>query len=211
MWSQEKHSDGENDEKNQDPAQTAPAQSKPAEVEIKILRADYENLLARVKEFENLREQFLRSAADFDNARKRLAKERDEFVKFSQESLIRELLPVLDNFERALDHAGEENEKGLKSLAAGIQMVLKQLREILKNQGLRRVPTVGEMFDPHRHEAVGYVEADGEADEIVEEVEPGYFLHERLLRAAKVRVRIHGPGSAEKRSPSPDEKQEELT
>lgn len=136
-----------------------------------------------------MRERFLRSAADFENAKKRLAKERDEFVKFNQENLLRELLPVLDNFERALSHVPENLEGPVKAVLTGVQMVFKQVAEILKNQGARRIASVGEIFDPHQHEAVGYVHDKGRENEIVEEVEPGYFLHDRLLRAAKVRVR----------------------
>ena len=105
--------------------------------------------------------------------------------------LIRELLPVLDNFERALSHA--EETKDSKGIKAGVQLVYKQLNEALKAQGVKRMKTAGEIFDPHQHEAVGFVDEPGREDEIVEEVEPGYFLHDRLLRAAKVRVRHPQP------------------
>ena len=152
---------------------------------LTLSRKEYDDLLARLKELEDLRDRYVRSAADFENAKKRLARERDEFVKFSQENLLRQLLPVLDNFERALSHAKDSNDP----VVAGIQMVFKQTSEILKNQGLQRIKTVGEQFDPARHEIVSFVAGGGREDEIVEEVEPGYFLYDRLLRAAKVRVR----------------------
>ena len=150
---------------------------------------EYAELLQRLSELEAIKDRLQRGAADFENAKKRLAKEKDEFVKFSQESLFRELLPVLDNFERALAHADDPKDPQVKGLIAGIQMVFKQMNEILKSKGLRRLKTVGEIFDPHQHEAVGFVHESGREDEIVEEIEPGYFLHDRLLRAAKVRVR----------------------
>ena len=170
--------------------------------EIVLPRKDYDELLARAKELEAMKDRYLRSAADFDNAKKRLMREREEFVKFSQEAMVRELLPVLDNFERALAHAADPKGEHLKGLIAGIQMVHKQLGEILKNQGLKRLKTAGEIFNPHHHEAVAFVHEPGKEDEIVDEVEPGYFLHDRLLRAAKVRVRRSSPA---------EEKQDEIT
>lgn len=149
---------------------------------------EHEELLARLRELEAMREKWLRSAADFDNAKKRLAREKEEYLKFSQENLIRSLLPVLDNFERALAH-GPSEKSGASGVLAGIEMVYKQLNEILKAQGLKRIKTVGEIFDPHAHEAVAFVQDEGRDHEIVEEVEAGYYLHDRLLRAPKVRVR----------------------
>ena len=176
--------------------------------EVRLPRAEYEQLLNRLKELEGVREKLLLSAADFDNAKKRLARERDEFVRFSQENLIRHLLPVLDNFERALAHAGASPAS--EGLVAGIQLVFKQLAEILKRQGLTRLVTVGQRLDPHRHEVVGHVPQEGPEDEIVEEVEAGYLLHDRLLRAAKVRVRV-SPSSEDATPRAVGEKEEEIT
>ncbi len=174
---------------------------------IEILLAEHEELLKKSAELETIRDRVLRSAADFENAKKRLAKERDDFVKFAQESLIRETLPVLDNFERALSHAGEIKDASAKNVVSGIQMVFKQLTEILKTQGLKRLQTIGQKYDPHQHEALGYVYEKGPEDEIVDEIEPGYMLHDRLLRAAKVRVRMSPSGAP----PDSGEKQEEIT
>ncbi len=179
--------------------------------EVRLSRDEFEDLQSRLKELEGLKEKFLRAAADFDNAKKRLVRERDEFVKFSQENLIRHLLPILDNLERALAHAPEEKDPQRKALVSGIQMVQKQFLEILKREGLLRLETVGKTFDPHLHEAVAYQEERGPADEILAEIEPGYTLHGKLLRAAKVRIRI--ASSSEKSHPSvtQEEKQEEIT
>lgn len=175
---------------------------------VEIPRQEYEQTRARLEELEGLREKLLRNAADFENAKKRLSKEKDEFIKFSQESLIRSLLPILDNFDRALAHANEAKEN-MKGLISGIQMVHKQLLDLLRHQGVHRIQTVGQKFDPHVHEAIGYVEAEGKEDKVVEEIEPGYMLHDRLLRAAKVRVG-RSP-SQHKTSLSEEEKQEEIT
>ena len=176
---------------------------------VTLTSEEYEKLLAQAGELEALREKFLRHAADFDNARKRLAKEREEFVKFSQERLIREALPILDNFERALAHWEETNfskPEAVQSLNTGLQMMLKQLLSVLENHGLKRFSSEGEPFDPHRHEAVGQVEEEGPEDVVVHEILPGYLLHDRVLRPAKVRIRVK-KGEA-KEAP---EKEDEIT
>lgn len=166
-------------------------QSQTEEREITLNKADYDAQQQRLRELESMKEQLLRSAADFENAKKRLTRERDEFAKFSQESILKDLLPVLDNFDRALTHAdslGESEKKLIKSVLTGIQMVQKQMQEILKNHGLAKVESLGKSFDPHKHEAVGTVDSDRPADEVVEECEAGYLLHDRLVRAAKVKI-----------------------
>lgn len=164
---------------------------------VHLSRQDYEQLLNQIKELEAMKERLVRSAADYENAKKRLVREREEFVKFSQESILRSLLPVLDNLERAFSHAGTDTSPAFKNLATGIQMVLKQFAEILKSQGLVRIETVGKQFDAHVHESVGYVKEKGRDHEILDEIEAGYFLGEKLLRAAKVRVRVNeDPGES---------------
>lgn len=160
---------------------------------VTLTPEEYEKLLAQAQELETLREKFLRNAADFDNARKRLAKEREEFVKFSQERLIREALPILDNLERALAHWDETDfakPDAVQSLNTGLQMILKQLLNVLESHGLKRFSSQGEPFDPHRHEAVGQVEEEGPEDVVQHEISPGYLLHDRVLRPAKVRIRV---------------------
>ncbi len=168
---------------------------------------ELEQLRAKVAELEGMRERFVRSAADFENAKKRLARDKEEFVKYSQETLLRDLLPVLDNFERALAHIPAGADGPAKAVLTGVQMVFKQMTEILKSQGLKRIVSIGEDFDPHKHEAVGYVHDKGKENVVVEEVEPGYSLHDRLLRAAKVRVR----GASPQNQNAEEEKQDNLT
>lgn len=176
--------------------------------EIRLSAAEYEKLTSRIKELEEVKEKMLRTAADFENAKKRLLRDREDTLKFGQEKLIRGLLPVLDNLTRALGHADpggaeavpEDNKYG--GVRAGIEMIFKQLAEVLKNEGLVRVDTAGQAFNPHLHEAVAYVHEEGPEDMIVDEIEPGYLLQGRLLRAAKVRVRI----APAKPDPLPDGK-----
>lgn len=182
---------------------------------MEVFADEYEGLKNRVVELEALREKFLHAAADFENAKKRNARDKEEFIKFSQERILREMLPVLDNFERALNHATTFNvpeaseealRQNLKNLTSGVQMVQKQVTDVLKAHGLTRLKTLGEKFDPHFHEVVGYVTEDGEEDRIVDEVEAGYMLQDRLLRAAKVRIRVSPESQA-----ASQEKQDEIT
>ena len=176
-------------------------QSKDPSVEVS--KEEYEKLVEQAKELEAMRDKLLRTAADYDNARKRLAKEREEFVRFSQERILRELLPVLDNFERALAHS----ESLDPTIVAGVQLIHKQLLDVLTAQGLKRFSSEGRPFDPHFHEAVDEVQEEGPEGVVVKEILPGYLLNERMLRPAKVRIRVKPKAGAGK----PEEKEEELT
>lgn len=174
------------------------------EQDVTLSKEEHAKFLEQAKELEAMRDKLLRSAADYDNARKRLAKEREEFVRFSQERLLRELLPTLDNFERALTHAEGGDHRGV---AAGVQLIWKQLSEILSAHGLKRLSSEGQPFDPHLHEAVDQLEEEGPENIVVKEIVPGYLLHDRVLRPAKVRIRVHPTG---KEKPA-QEKEEEIT
>lgn len=194
-----------------DPAETkTPA----PEGKVEIPAQEYEDLKRKVAELEGLREKLLLAAADYENAKKRNAKEKEDFIKFSQERILREVLPVLDNFERAVSHANaasatasayEDLRKNLTTVISGVERVQKQLIDILKMHGLKRVETQGQTFNPHFHEAVAHVAEAGKEDQIVDELEPGYMLHDKLLRAAKVRVRVSPQQSAA------GEKEDEIT
>ena len=170
---------------------------------IVLSKEEHQKLLDQVKELEAMRERFLRSAADYDNARKRLAKDREEFVRFSQEKLLCDLLPTLDNFERAFAHF----EAADKSIMAGVQLIWKQLLNVLAAHGLKRFSSEGQVFDPHLHEAVDQVEEEGPEGVVVKEIVSGYYLHDRVLRPAKVRIRVKKMVKGEKT----EEKEEELT
>lgn len=134
-----------------------------------------------------LREQLLRTAADFDNFRKRARREQTDGERRAREELLRELLPVFDNLERAAAHAEEATE--VKALADGIQMVIRQFLDTLSKLGVERVPSVGAPFDPALHEAVQHVETDEyPPGSIAIEVQPGYKQGDRLVRPAMVFV-----------------------
>lgn len=150
-----------------------------------------EELRSKLQEAEVLAQEnynkYLRGQADFDNFRRRMRKEREEQLKYAAQPLIEQLLPALDNFERALS-AGEDTHD-TESIVKGVKMVLGQVEQALKDVGLEPIATVGEPFDPQFHEAVMTVEDDQfESGVIVEEMQKGYQLKDRVIRPAMVKV-----------------------
>lgn len=138
-------------------------------------------------ELDAMRDKYLRSAADFDNYRKRARRDVDDAEKRGKETLLRELLPVFDNLERAATSASQATDA--RAIADGVQMVLKQFTSTLERAGIRRVPTTGHPFDPGVHEAIQQIESpDQPAGTVLAEVQAGYLLGDRLIRAAMVVV-----------------------
>jgi len=130
-------------------------------------------------------QQVVRLQADFANFRRRTVQEKEELLRAANEGLVRELLPVLDNLERALAARGER----LEDFRAGVEMIYRQLYGILEHEGLQPVPTVGEAFDPARHEAIEQVLSEEHPDNtVIEELQRGYYFQGKLLRAALVKV-----------------------
>jgi len=155
----------------------------PAE-EIARLR---EALEAKSREAEEYRDRYLRGAAEFDNARKRAVREREEYTRYANESLLRELLPVLDNFERALQSA--RNESTAAAVTAGVELIQRELLRVLEKFGVTSFSSVGQPFDPERHEAIARVPAQGQPEgTVVDETARGYLLNGRVLRPAMVTV-----------------------
>jgi len=133
------------------------------------------------------KEQWMRSAADFDNFRKRSRKELEDTRKAGREELLKDLLPVFDNLERAMTSAERATE--VKPVSDGLKMVLRQFTDTLGRSGITKVPTVGNLFDPSLHEAIQQVETDEHPPgTVVAEVQPGYLQGDRLVRAAMVVV-----------------------
>lgn len=133
--------------------------------------------------------KYLYLYSDFENFRRRMERERLDFIKFGHEGFLRELVQVVDNFDRAISHAKSlSTEKGspMASVCQGIEMIHFQMMEALKAQGVLPIVSVGEKFDPAKHEAVGEEESGRGAGLILKEMQKGYLLHTRLLRAAKV-------------------------
>ncbi len=164
-----------------------PSQALRAEVpEVQALR---EALERKTREAESLQDRHLRLIAEFDNARKRAAREREEYVRFANESLIRELLPVLDNFDRAV--AAAKNEPGAAAVAAGVELIQRELLRVLEKFGATPFSSVGQAFDPSRHEAVSRVHTTEHPEmTVIEETARGYLLNGRVLRPALVIVAV---------------------
>lgn len=138
-------------------------------------------------EVQKLRDQLLRSRADFENFRKRSEREKAEYFKYALTGAMRDLLPVLDNLERAIAHADDPGEDFLK----GIELIYKQFLDQLQNLGVRTIGEVSEPFDPNMHEAVMREEKAGVPPNTVTDVfQKGYMLHDRLLRPAMVKVAV---------------------
>lgn len=134
-------------------------------------------------------DKMLRAMADFDNYRRRARQEAQEAREFGVETLVREILPVLDNFQRALDSAQESHS--VESLAEGVSLTLKQLREALERSGVSMIEaSPGTVFDPSVHEAImqGEVSEDFPEGTIIEEFQKGYLLHSRVARPSLVKV-----------------------
>jgi molecular chaperone GrpE len=137
-------------------------------------------------------DRYLRLAAEFENYKKRVQKDQVEFTQYAHERLLRELLPVLDNLLRALQHAQQTG--GTDGLIEGVELTCKQYLEVLSRFGVRPIPSVGQPFDPAVHQAVATVDPQGQPpNTIVEEYEKGYYLHNRVLRPATVTVAASGP------------------
>src|SRR5262245_35612605 len=161
--------------------------------EIRRLR---EALEGKTREAEAQQDRALRAIAEFDNAKKRAAREREDYTRFANESLLRELLPVLDNFDRALQAA--RAEPGAAAVAAGVDLIQRELVRVLEKFGATPFESVGQPFDPTRHEAVARVHAPGQPEmTVVGETARGYLLNGRVLRPAMVTVAMAPEGIPE--------------
>ena len=147
------------------------------------LTAEREQLLA---EKADLQDRLLRQRAEFDNYRRRADRERSEYLQYAAMDLVREILPVLDDFERALEH-----ETADQDYAKGVELIYQRLAEILKKMGLEPVETGGRRFDPNLHQAVQRVETDAAEDQVIlSEFQKGYNFRGKLLRPAMVKVAV---------------------
>jgi molecular chaperone GrpE len=160
-------------------------------VEQALEKLTKEELMEKVREIQKESEKnydlYLRSQAEMENLRKRVRKEKEDYLKFANESLLKEMLPVLDNLEKALSHS--DNENNVHALKEGIRLTLKGLKDTLSKSGLEEVKALGEPFDPCFHEAVSQTD-DPKAKPgiILTELQKGYTLNSRLIRPAMVVV-----------------------
>src|SRR5580698_10054121 len=143
--------------------------------EVQKLRVERDTLIDRLA----------RLQAEFENARKRTAREQQDFREYAMADAVKALLPILDSFERALQTGSAERSE----FRSGVELIYKQLQDALSKLGLRAIPAKGELFDPHLHEAIEMVDTTDAADhQILEELQRGYKLKDRLLRPSMVRV-----------------------
>jgi len=178
------------EEKNGSSVSTASGEESPAADEKTEPAAEVtpETLLADARaEAGRMKEQWIRTAADFDNFRKRTRRELEDARKSGREEILKEFLPVFDNLERAIQSA--QRAKEIKAVADGLNMILRQYGDTLGRVGIQKVATIGQQFDPSHHEAIQQVESDEHPPgTVVAEVQPGYLQGERLIRAAMVVV-----------------------
>jgi molecular chaperone GrpE len=154
--------------------------------DLTLLKKLQVQLEEKTKEAEEKTDQWLRLRAELENFKKRVQKEKSDLIKFGNESLLKAMLPTLDNLARAVDHGRSAKENS--SLLEGVEITQKQFFSILEKFGVKPIQAVGAIFDPEKHEAISQQESDQEPSRVIAEVEKGYFFHDRLLRPAKVIV-----------------------
>lgn len=170
------------------PDQEAPAEPSLEEAVERLTR----ELAEKSAEAAQSYDRFLRERADGENYRKRVQRERGEAQRYCAEQLVRDLLPAIDNLERAVEHA-ESGGNG-QPLVEGVRLVLKSALGALERHGVSRVEAAGKRFDPAVHEAILQVrDASMEPNQVVQQFQPGYLLHDRLLRPAQVSVSTAPP------------------
>jgi len=176
------------DAQDLDAAHELPASDDTAEVETRESSqgsGDGSELQKVRAERDMLVDRLARLQAEFENARKRTAREQQDFREYAIADAIKALLPSLDSFERALQISARDKSE----LRSGVELIYKQLQDALQKLGLRAIPANGEPFDPHLHEAIEMVEtSDAEDHQILEELQRGYKLKDRLLRPSMVKV-----------------------
>jgi molecular chaperone GrpE len=155
---------------------------------ITLKEEEYLKLKEAASEAQDYKDKLLRLQADFENTRKRLEKEKQEFVKFANEGIIIELLNILDDLERTVELEHSQH-MDLAVFLKGVEMILAHLYDMLKEYGVKPIESEGKLFDPHFHEALMQVEnKDLPEHTIVEELQKGYMLNDRVIRTTKVKV-----------------------
>ncbi|MBH0203571.1 MAG: nucleotide exchange factor GrpE [Nitrospira sp.] len=153
-----------------------------------------DELASKTEECKALNDRYLRLAAEFENYKRLIQRDQREQIRFGNEQILKELLPVVDNMERAIKSA--RTTSGDSALVQGVELTLKQLSGILTKFGVQPIETTGQEFDPSAHQAVSYGPSDDvPANKVLDEFQKGYRLHDRILRAAMVSV-SSGPANS---------------
>jgi molecular chaperone GrpE len=177
------------DSRSPDPSEQPTDPTEPTEAPAESAApVDPATEIARLRrELDGKNDRYLRALADMDNARRRAQRERDEYVRYANESLLRDLLPTLDNLDRALEAARAGT--GDPGVVEGVALIQRDLLKALERHGLERYSAVGATFDPTRHEAISrIISAEHPENTVVSETMPGYLLNGRVLRPAMVAV-----------------------
>lgn len=162
----------------------------PKKNKILLSHSEFQGLKEKAEKAEEYFDKLLRIQADFDNYKKRLDKERIEFIRFANEEIIIEILKILDDFERAVEAGKTKHDFDV--LYKGVEMIYRDLKEFLKHKGLKEINAKGKPFNPHEHEAMMQEETDRHPeDHVVEEFQKGYKLNDRIVRPSKVKVSKH--------------------
>lgn len=160
------------------------------EKQVSLKESEYAKLKEDAAKAPEYWDRILRLQADFDNTRKRLEREKQEFIKFANEEIISELLNILDDLERTVELAQSANQD-LPMFLKGVEMIMAHLYEMLKDYGVKPIDAQGKLFDPNFHEALMQIEDKDVAEHtIVEELQKGYLLNEKVIRTAKVKVAV---------------------
>jgi molecular chaperone GrpE len=167
---------------------------KPEEAKLKdekvvsLKESEYLKLKEEADKAKEYWDRLLRLQADFENTRKRLEREKNDFIKFANEGIVLELLSILDDLERTVELA-QSKHQDLAAFLKGAEMILAHLYEMLKEHGVRPIEANGKIFDPNYHEALMQIESkDVPEHTVVEELQKGYLLNDRVIRTAKVKV-----------------------
>ncbi len=185
----------------------------PAAVEPEVVAVEDETeelrrqLTQALEESKVNQEQYLRTLADMENLRKRTQRDKEDLAKFANESILRDILPVIDNLERAVEHAEQaESDEGLFE---GVQLTLTQFSQLLEKFGVEPVDAIGQPFDPAYHQAMGQLESEEHpVNTVVQQMQKGYQLNKRLLRPAFVML-AKAPAVVETEENSTEETDEE--
>ena len=189
MAKKSKKTEASNTDTAPEAAQEIPAAAATDETEATDPLFELQNEVAAAKaEAGKNWDLYLRERADLENARKRHLRDREEAIRFANDRLLKEMIPVLDNLERAVGHAeqGDDNNQGLLE---GVNMTINQFRKVLEDFGVKPIHALGADFDPNLHQAMGQVESQDQApNTVVSEFQKGYLLNDRLLRPSLVMV-----------------------
>ena len=155
---------------------------------VVLSRKEYEELQAQADKAKESWDRMLRQQADFENIRKRMERDKQEFQKYACEDVIVDLLSILDDLERSVE-AAEKGQENSDAFLKGIEMILAHLYDLLKERGVTPLGAKGEKFDPHKHEALMQTETTEHEDgQVIEELQKGYMFGDKVIRTAKVRV-----------------------